>query len=53
MEQEEPVAEIRAVSPERKERRPIGLAKGEFTIPPEFSDPLPEDLLKAFEGKSG
>lgn len=50
-EREKPIAEIRAVPGSRKERRPIGLAKGEFTIPPEFYDPLPEELLEAFEGK--
>lgn len=47
----EPVAEIRPIPPARKKPRPIGLAKGEFTIPPEFFDPLPDDLLDLFEGK--
>ena len=52
VEREKPVAEIRGVASRapRDERRPIGLAKGEFTIPPEFHEPLPEDLVKAFEG---
>ena len=43
------VAEIRplkaAVGP-----RPIGLAAGEFVVPDDFDDPLPDDLLDAFEG---
>jgi hypothetical protein len=31
--------------------RPIGLAKGQFTVPDDFNAPLPEDVLQAFEGK--
>ena len=30
---------------------PGGLAKGQFTVPDDFNAPLPEDVLKAFEGK--
>jgi antitoxin (DNA-binding transcriptional repressor) of toxin-antitoxin stability system len=31
--------------------QPFGLCKGEFTVPDDFDDPLPKDLLRAFEGK--
>ena len=31
--------------------RPIGLAKGEFSVPDDFNAPLPKDVLQAFEGK--
>ena len=31
--------------------RPIGLAKGQFTVPDDFNAPLPEDVLQTFEGK--
>jgi len=31
--------------------RPIGLARGEFTVPDDFNAPLPEDVLRGFEGK--
>ena len=31
--------------------RPIGLAKGQFTVPEDFNAPLPEDMVQAFEGK--
>jgi hypothetical protein len=31
--------------------RPIGLAKGLFTVPSDFNAPLPEDVLQTFEGK--
>jgi len=48
-----PVAEIRPLGKKRKKKRPIGLAQGEFEIPPEFFDPLPDDLLAAFEGRGG
>lgn len=46
-----PVAEIRPVSESVREPRPIGLAKGKLTVPPEFFEPLPEDLLNEFEGR--
>jgi hypothetical protein len=32
-------------------QRPIGMAKGLLQIPPGFFDPLPDELLDAFEGK--
>jgi len=31
--------------------RPFGLASGEFIVPDSFNDPLPEDILSAFEGR--
>jgi hypothetical protein len=31
--------------------RPVGLAKGQFTVPDDFNTPLPDDVLRAFEGK--
>ncbi len=31
--------------------RPIGLAKGQFTVPDDFNAPLSEDVLRTFEGK--
>ena len=30
--------------------RPVGLAAGKFTVPDDFDDPLPDELLDAFEG---
>jgi hypothetical protein len=35
----------------QSEARPIGLAKGQFTVPDDFNAPLPENVLEAFEGK--
>ena len=31
--------------------RPFGLCAGEFTVPDDFDQPLPEHILKEFEGK--
>lgn len=31
--------------------RPYGLNEGEFTVPDDFDDPLPEGILDGFEGK--
>lgn len=47
----EPVAELRAIpKPERKVPE-IGFAAGTFEIPTSFFDPLPDDILAAFEGR--
>ncbi|MGL5873582.1 MAG: type II toxin-antitoxin system Phd/YefM family antitoxin [Xenococcaceae cyanobacterium] len=29
-----------------------GIDKGRFVVPDDFDDPLPEELIKAFEGES-
>lgn len=31
--------------------RPVGLAKGQLVVPEDFNDPLPEDVVRAFEGR--
>ncbi len=46
-----PIAEIRPLPQQRKKKRPIGLAKGKFEVPPEFFEPLPSDLVDAFHGE--
>jgi len=46
-----PVAEIRPIEGVRRPR-PFGLAAGSFVVPDDFDDPLPDDLLDAFEGRS-
>ena len=45
-----PAAELRPVPRSRRTRRPIGLVP-DFTVPPSFFEPLPEDLLAALEGR--
>ena len=37
--------------PPLSQPRPIGFAKGQFTVPDDFNAPLPEDVLQTFEGK--
>lgn len=46
-----PVAEIRQLPPAPEGRRPIGLAKGQLTVPPSFFEPLPDEIIEDFEGK--
>ena len=45
-----PIAEIRPIPTRRKTKRPIGLVKDKFKVPPEFFEPLPEDVLDSFHG---
>ena len=44
------VAEIRPLT-ETETLRPVGLAEGEFVVPDDFDDPLPDELRDAFEGR--
>lgn len=46
-----PIAEIRPIPTQRRQLRPIGLWQGQFEVGPEFFEPLPEDLLRAFDGQ--
>lgn len=46
----EPIAEIRPVPRPPKEERPVGIDRG-LAVPASFFEPLPEDLLDAFEGR--
>lgn len=45
---DEPLAEIRPVASGQSTLRPFGLCAGEFTVPDDFDDPLPEDVLASF-----
>ena len=45
-----PVAEIRPIPIKPKARRPIGLAKGIFEVPPAFFEALPDDVINSFYG---
>lgn len=49
-EKDQPVAEMRPLA-KRAGKRPMGLAKGDFVVPDDFDDPLPEDVLQLFEGE--
>lgn len=45
-----PIAEIRPLKQPPRKPRPIGLAKGSLVIPSTFFDPLPDDIIDAFQG---
>jgi prevent-host-death family protein len=47
-----PVAELRAVSPASANQRKLGTAVGKVVLPTAFFDPLPDDVVEAFEGEN-
>ena len=48
----QPVAEIRPLAARPHKQRPIGLAKGKFTVPASFFEELPEETLALFHGEA-
>lgn len=46
-----PMAEIKPPLSLPVSLRPYGLCAGEFTVPDDFDAPLPENILKEFEGR--
>ena len=44
------IAELKPIEQKPRELRPFGLAAGQFVVPDDFDDPLPEEILKDFEG---
>lgn len=46
-----PVAELRPLMPSPVGPRPFGLAAGDFDVPDDFDAPLPDDVLRTFEGR--
>ena len=51
-----PVAEINPIKPVEPDDlpltpRPRGLAKGDFVVPDDFDDPLPDEIQRLFEGR--
>lgn len=48
-----PLAEIRPIAggtQQTHQLRPFALCVGEFQVPDNFDDPLPEHIIRAFEG---
>ncbi|MGH7223382.1 MAG: type II toxin-antitoxin system Phd/YefM family antitoxin, partial [Gemmataceae bacterium] len=45
-----PVAEVRPLAPATTQPRPFGLCSGPFSVPADFDHPLPDEILKEFEG---
>jgi prevent-host-death family protein len=46
-----PVAKIVGLKSKAAKKRAIGLAKGDFVVPDDFLDALPDDILAGFEGR--
>ena len=47
---DEAVAELKPVTPSARQPRPFGLCAGEFLVPDDFDSPLPEEIIKEFDG---
>ena len=47
---ERPLAEVRPLGVAVNQLRPFGLCAGRFSVPDDFDAPLPNDILKDFEG---
>lgn len=46
-----PIARLIAYRPPRLKRRKLGLLAGKLRVPDDFDEPLPDDVLDAFEGR--
>jgi len=47
-----PIAELRPIKNQAPlSKRPFGLCAGEFIVPDDFDEPLPEEVLADFEGR--
>lgn len=44
-----PIAEIRPLPKPPAKKRKIGFMKGQFSVPRSFFEPLPDEILSAFE----
>ena len=47
----QPVAELRAIKKKPLRKPRLGIAKGQIKIPDSFFEPLPDEILKAFNGE--
>jgi antitoxin (DNA-binding transcriptional repressor) of toxin-antitoxin stability system len=47
----QPVAELRLLRKKGVRKPRIGAARGKFTVPDSFFEPLPGEILKAFSGE--
>lgn len=45
-----PIAEIRPLAKLPEQERPVGIDRG-MTVPPSFFEPLPDEILDAFDGR--
>ena len=49
--EEEPNSKRGETMPELKSLRPLGLYRGQFTVPDDFDEPLPAEIQKYFDGE--
>ena len=47
---EHPLAEVRPVAATETTPRPFGLCSGQFIVPDDFDQPLPDPIRNGFEG---
>jgi antitoxin (DNA-binding transcriptional repressor) of toxin-antitoxin stability system len=47
---DDPLAEVRPLEKNAGPPRPFGLCAGQFRVPDDFDAPLPEKILREFEG---
>ncbi|WP_169268760.1 type II toxin-antitoxin system Phd/YefM family antitoxin [Brasilonema octagenarum] len=47
------IAELKPITSTNKQLRPFGLCAGEFTVPDDFDEPLPEDSLRGYRVHTG
>ena len=47
-----PIAETRPLPRPESAPRPFGLARGTFSVPESFFEPLPDEIIEGFEGGS-
>ena len=45
-----PIAQFGEIMIPEGQSRPVGLYAGKFVVPDDFNDPLPEEMLLAYEG---
>ncbi len=43
------IAKVAPIVSEVNDKRPMGLASGDFTVPDDFDSPLPPEIQKLFE----
>jgi len=47
---DKPIGELRPAAEPARQSRPFGLCAGEFRVPDDFDAPLPEEIVRQFEG---
>lgn len=50
LEENKPIVEIKPITLKEENLRPYGLCAGEFLVPDDFDAPLPDEIIKQFEG---